>query len=101
MITHIVMWKLKESALGNTKLENAAKMKILLESLKNEIDGILKLEVGINILESEQSYDIVLNSEFVDQESLDSYQVHPKHIKVSNYITDLREERIVVDYKTP
>lgn len=100
MITHIVMWKLKENALGNSKLENAKEIKRSLEALKSEIKGIIKLEVGINILASDQSYDVVLNSEFVDQASLDAYQVHPKHVAVSNYITDLRDERVVVDYET-
>ena len=99
MINHIVIWKLKDSALGNSKLENATKMKELLESLKNDIEGILKMEVGINICDSTQSYDIVLNSEFVDQESLDSYQVHPKHMEVGSFISEIRDERIVVDYK--
>lgn len=71
----------------------------LLEGLKDQIDGIIKLEVGINVLESNQSYDIVLNSAFASQEALDAYQVHPEHLTVSNAITDLREKRILVDYK--
>lgn len=94
------MWRLKENALGKSKLDNAKEIKRQLEALKSEIKGIIKLEVGINILESDQSYDVVLNSEFIDQDSLDSYQIHPKHVEVSNYITDLREERVVVDYET-
>ena len=99
MITHIVMWQLKEYANGQSKLENAMRIKAMLEGLKDQIDGIIKLEVGINVLESNQSYDIVLNSAFVSQEALDAYQVHPEHLIVSNAITDLREKRIVVDYK--
>lgn len=99
MITHIVMWKLKDHAQGRTKLENAIKMKKDLEALKTSIDGILKLEVGINVCESSQAYDVVLNSEFADQHALDSYQVHPDHVKVSDSITDLRVERFVVDYE--
>lgn len=99
MIAHIVMWKLRENALGYTKQENAVRIKKMLESLKNEIDGIIKLEVGINTLDSSQSYDVVLNSEFVSQEALELYQVNPKHIEISDSITDLRIDRIVVDYK--
>lgn len=99
MITHIVMWQLKAHTNGRSKLENAMSIKTMLEGLKDHIEGIIKLEVGINILDSNQSYDIVLNSAFVNQEALDAYQVHPKHVKVSNDITDLREKRIVVDYE--
>ena len=49
MIKHIVMWKLKESAEGRTKQENAWMIKQELEQLKGTIREIVSLEVGINI----------------------------------------------------
>jgi len=64
MIKHIVMWKLKDFAAGSNKNENAVKIKTELEMLKSKIPEIKKLEVGININESETAYDIVLYSEF-------------------------------------
>ena len=48
MITHIVMWKLKENAEGGSKIENMMKLKTMLETLPTKIGGILKFEVGVN-----------------------------------------------------
>lgn len=64
MIKHIVMWRLKEFAEGKSKLENANIIKINLEDLKHRIDEVKLIEVGVNINNSQQAYDVVLYSEF-------------------------------------
>ena len=92
------MWRLKDQAEGNSKVENALKIKEILEALKGNIDGLESIEVGINILESAQSFDVVLYSEFKDQKSLDDYQVHPKHVEAGSFIKKVCCERAVVDY---
>ena len=94
MIKHIVMWKLKEFAEGNNKSENANIIKKSLESLKGEISEIKFIEVGININEAKQSYDVVLCSEFESMEALDRYQKLPKHVKAANFIKKAVEERM-------
>ena len=48
MIKHIVTWKLKEEAEGNTKVENAKKIKEILEALDGKIETLKAIEVGIN-----------------------------------------------------
>ena len=40
MIKHIVMWKLKENAEGNTKEINSLEIKRQIESLKERIDKV-------------------------------------------------------------
>lgn len=99
MIKHIVMWKLKEFAEDKDKLENAKIIKTSLENLQKEINQIRFIEVGININKSTQAYDIVLYSQFENIEDLNIYQNHSEHIKVSEFISKVRDERIVVDYK--
>ena len=99
MIKHIVMWKLKEFAEGNNKSENANIIKESLESLEGEISEIKFIEVGININEAKQSYDVVLCSEFESMESLDIYQNHLKHVKAAEFIKKVVEERAAVDYE--
>ena len=47
MIRHIVMWKLKESAEGASRAENAVRLKEKLEGCRNIVPGILHLEVGL------------------------------------------------------
>ena len=99
MIKHIVMWKLKESAEGFTKAENAKRMKKWLEDLKLSIPEIKKLEVGINFNSSAVAFDVVLYNEFENKNALEIYQDHPEHIKFKNKINTIRTERTVVDYE--
>lgn len=99
MIKHIVMWKLKDQANGKTKLENAEIIKREIEALKDEIKEIVEIEVGINIVNDPQAYDLVLYSEFKSNDDLDIYQNHPSHVKVAGFIANVRESRVVVDYQ--
>jgi len=99
MIKHVVMWKLKDSAEGAAKAENARTMKAGLEALKNVIPEIRLLEVGINGKEGPDSFDIVLCSEFLNWEDLDRYQNHPEHRKLAEFVSKIRSERRFVDYE--
>lgn len=96
MVKHIVMWKLKESALGADKRTNAIKMKHLLEALQGVVPGAYKMEVGINY--NPAGYDVVLYSEFNDHDALEGYQVHPEHIHVQEFVHQVIASRVVADY---
>lgn len=99
LIKHIVMWKLKEFAEGRDKLENAKIIKLDLENLQNKINQIRYIEVGIDINKSEQAYDVVLYSEFNNIKDLNIYQNHSDHIRISEFISKVRDIRVVVDYE--
>lgn len=96
MIKHIVMWKLKSDL--DSKESVALEIKEKIEGLKYLVKEIEKIEVGINIENSKDSYDVVLYSEFNDKEALDIYQNHSEHVKVAKFISSVRESRKVVDY---
>jgi hypothetical protein len=98
MIKHIVVWKLKESAEGKSKRENAVQIKLLLEALNGKIPGLIHLEVGINTTEEQSDADIALYSEFETRAALAVYQTHPMHIAAGAFISKVRVERYVVDY---
>jgi len=99
MIKHIIMWKLYDKAEGFSKLENANRLKLVLEKLPNQITEIVKLEVGVNISNSEIAYDIVLYSEFESKDDLQIYREHPAHVTLVDFIKNLRSERHIVDYE--
>lgn len=92
------MWKLKETAEGATRAQNALKLKEKLEACRGIVPGILHLEVGVATPGLEATYDVVLVSDFVDQAALDAYQVHPTHEAVKQFIGAVREARKCVDY---
>jgi heme-degrading monooxygenase HmoA len=99
MIKHIVLWKLKDYVQGKTKQENAYLIKTLLEDLNNRIPGLLKLEVGIDFSNTENSADVVLYSEFESKTDLENYQTHSEHEKIKPFVAQCRLERRVIDFE--
>ena len=99
MVKHIVMWRLKEEAMGNTREQNLVEMKDQLERLKDRIEEIQFLQVGLNFDTSDDAYDILLYTEFEDREGLRIYQEHPEHIKARDFICQVRLHRTVVDFE--
>ncbi len=98
MFKHIAMWKLKENAEGKSNIGNALLMKEMLETLKSMIPEIEVIEVGINENPSAVAYDVVLYSEFKDEEAFKIYQDHPEHMKVAEFVGKINDDRVVVDY---
>lgn len=94
MIKHIVMWKLKEDA----TIDDARKIKELLERLKDICEGAIEVEVGIDTLKSAQSMDVSLYSVFESKEALENYNSHPEHLKAVDFIKSVVCERVAVDY---
>jgi hypothetical protein len=93
MITHIVLFKLKDSS--SESVEATAQV---LRNMEGKIDVLRHLEVGINVFHSERSYDIGLVTKFDSMEALQAYQVHPVHKLVIEHITSVREASVSVDY---
>lgn len=93
------MWRLKETAHGNTKLENTRLIKEMLEALPGKIGVLQQLEVGIDFSKSENSADVVLSTSFATKEDLATYQAHPDHRAVVPFIVEACSERRVVDYE--
>ena len=97
MVRHIVMWNFKDGFTDDENIFNANKVKDSLEALTSIIDGIISLEVIISSLKS-SNRDIVLNSLFIDETALANYQIHPDHVRVSNYVGTVMMNRSCVDY---
>lgn len=98
MIKHIVFWKLKDEAHGNNKATNAQLIKEKLEDLNGKIDGLLKLEVGIDFL-GNGNYDVALYSEVESRDALDFYQKHPLHQALLPFVREAVCDRKAVDYE--
>jgi hypothetical protein len=92
------MWKLKEEAHGNDKAANAKLIKEKLEALSGKIDGLLRIEAGIDFLGG-GNFDVVLYSELSSRENLDVYQNHPLHQAILPFIREAVMDRKAVDYE--
>ena len=99
MVTHIVAWRLQDSALGRTRDENARLMQAKLEALRGRIPGLRHLEVGRDFSATENSSDLVLVTRFESRAALAAYQVHPEHQAVAAFVAQVAAERRLVDYE--
>lgn len=70
----------------------------LLRALPAEIPELLSMEVGINELETERSFDLVLIATFENKEGLHAYEHHPAHQAVRAFIRPRRRGTVSVDF---
>jgi hypothetical protein len=96
MITHIVLFKLLDCT-----PEKAVAARQVLAGMAGRISELRHLEVGVNLVHSDRSYDLALLARFDSLNDLQAYQVHPVHVEVVKYLQGVRQSAIVVDYETP
>lgn len=96
MVKHIVMWSLKDEALGKCKKENMERMKSELEALNGHVPGLLSLEVGFDFSQGE--YDLALVSVHESRDALCVYATHPDHVLVKNFVAQVVTKRTSVDF---
>ncbi|MEW8525669.1 MAG: Dabb family protein [Candidatus Thiodiazotropha endolucinida] len=95
MIKHIVMWTYRKE----DRDETIKTLKSMFDELQGKIDGLLRLEIGINTVPDAAACDMVLYSEFEDWSALEFYQNHPDHQRIKEYTAPRRRSRHQVDYE--
>lgn len=96
MITHIVLFKLKERT-----QDGVEKARDLLLSMQGKVEMLRYLEVGVDLIHSERSADIALVTRFDSMEDLQAYQVHPYHANdVAAYMRSVSSSVVAADYQS-
>ncbi len=95
MIKHIVLVQFKE----NVDQEVKDYTKELLEGLKEKIDLIKHLEVGIRMDDANKEYEMGLYTEFDTKEDLDNYEKDPKHLDVVDKIIGNINKLLIFNYE--
>ncbi len=95
MLRHIVMMKFKDTEPVDD-LRNEFKNNLL--GLVDSIQELKRMEVGLNINTGKSAFDLVLTADFVDEEGLNAYRVHPEHVKILNKMKKVVEKTAAVDY---
>lgn len=96
MITHIVFFKLNDPTDGNV-----AEAKALLLGMAGKIPQLRHLEVGVDLVHSDRSYDLALVTKFDSLDDLKAYQVHPFHADtVVPYVRSASKSIVAVDYES-
>ena len=92
MVTHIVLWNLKDKT---QKAQQGGEMKRRLEALVGVVPGLLRAEVGVGF----NGYDVALYTELEDRAALAVYADHPAHCKVKEFVHSVICERVCCDYE--
>ena len=93
MIKHVVCFKLKDG-------ESPEKAKEVLLSMDGNVPMIRGIEVGIDCLHSERSYDVMLTVLLDDMQALNDYQNDPYHCDVvKKHMHSVRLSSIAIDYE--
>ena len=93
MFTHIVFFKLKNK-------KQAADAKNILLSMDGKILQLKGLEVGVDVIHSERSYDLSLITKFDSLEDMNTYAVSEYHVnQVLKYLKPMLESSKTVDYE--
>ena len=92
MVKHVVCQKFADKK----DAETAAQM---LRDLVGVVPSLRNMEVGINFMESERSFDLVLIATFDDEQGLHEYDEHPAHGEVRKFIRPRRTGTVSVDFR--
>ena len=93
MIKHVVMWKFKEE----NREENMQKAREMLLALPPVISEIKKMKVYFDVKHTDASADVMLDTEFLSLDDLNTYAVHPEHLKVAEFVKSVVSSRVVLD----
>lgn len=94
MVRHIVMYKLI-----NPTNENKQALVDKFLSMKGKIDLLVDISSGVDKVQSQRSFDVVLDCVFNSMEDLEKYRVHPVHLPVMEYVKGVVEKSHSVDYE--
>jgi diamine N-acetyltransferase len=93
-LTHVVLFKFKQPT--DEVLQKAAD---LLRGLSGQVPQLISIEVGLDVLHSERSYDLALITRFARLADLEAYQTHPEHLKVLDYLRTVLAGSVAVDFE--
>lgn len=95
MIKHTVCFKLKD----NSK-EMCDKTAEILRSMDGNVPMLKGIEVGVDFLHSQRSYDIILTVTLEDDKQLEAYQNDEYHCNVvKKHMHSVTETSVAVDYQ--
>jgi len=98
MIKHVVTFKFKPFLNDEKKTKKEQEIKVALLALKEKIEVLRSIEVGININPNEE-FNLVLTTSFDKFEDIEAYAKHPAHLEVVELIKPVKAGRACVDYE--
>ena len=93
MLLHLVCFKYKAEVDAATRAQHCQRLGAL-----KDLDGVVDLRVGEDIVRSPRSYDTGLAITFLDRAALDAYQKNARHVPVAQFGVSLSDHIVAVDF---
>jgi hypothetical protein len=93
VFTHIVLFKFKTPDPAEFQ-----RVRDRLMAMQGKIPELVAIEVGIDELRTDRSFDVSLLTRFNSAEDMQAYQVNPIHQEVVAYLRPLLDMARAVDY---
>jgi hypothetical protein len=94
MLLHLVSFKYKAEVGAAARAQHRQR----LAGLK-DLDGVIDLKVGEDVVRSPRSFDSGLAITFPDRAALDAYQANERHVPVAQFGVSLCEQIVAVDFE--
>jgi hypothetical protein len=94
MVIHAVCFKYKAEIDATTRERHRSEIRGLAD-----MDGVIDMQIGEDIVRSARSYDTGLVMKFTDRVALDSYQKHPRHVPVGQFGISICDSIVVADFE--
>jgi hypothetical protein len=90
VIRHVVLMRFADP-------NDATEVRRRLLALPADIPQILSMDVGLDVLRTEASYDLALETTHESLDALKAYQAHPVHQAFLQWLRPRLRDRVVVD----
>lgn len=98
MVRHTVFFKMKERTPYGSATDSAGMLAVKFAEISVKIPGVIACETGMNFNTEPRFYDMCLTQLFESRQFLEDYLAHPLHVTVREYVFQVIDHRIVVDY---
>ena len=93
MLLHVVCFKYRTDVDAAARTQHRDRLRAL-----KDLDGVVDLKVGEDVVRSPRSYDTGLAITFPDRAALDAYQKNERHVPVAQFGVSLSEHIVAVDF---
>ncbi len=99
LIKHIVFWKIKPAGDKQAHVEIIREFKKRFASLKTIIPEILDAHIGYNFNAGPNDFTMCCDALFRNLTELETYIVHPEHLKLREWLNSVSYDKAVFDYE--
>jgi hypothetical protein len=92
------MWRMN-GATANERLAQARTAAAAFEATRGTIAGVLDMQVGVNVVDAPDAWDLALSMRFENRAALAAYGDDPAHLEIKKLVGPMRMERKQVDFE--